>query len=312
MQLSCAVKKLNLTTIFGVVLLSSISTLAHANTFSQLAISAGNESNVPRGLGGAHEKESDFMALEYTLGKLFEVGVKNTFVLSAAVDASRFYDLRGFDSVGLSVAANYNYKWALGAYAPVVSVSTSYAVEEYVGRARDNDLLTVDVSYMKRLSPAWFLTLGADYQNSGADSLAFDPVIDSYGWNQSIRPPFELYDYDSTSVYADLEYGFENGMLLNAGYRRVDGFTVSSTTTPKLALYKVAGGLYSDPAFKKGWVAYQLEADTNEWSLGLSIPSGRDSSMTSQRSMPIRISIEFFPSVICIIFSGNDPYDSYP
>ena len=80
-------------------------------------------------------------------------------------------------------------------------------------------------------------------------------------------------------MYADLEYAFENGMLLNAGFRRVNGFTVSSTTSPALALYKVAESLYSGPAFKEGWVAYQLEADTNEWTLGLSVPIGIDSSV---------------------------------
>jgi hypothetical protein len=68
-------------------------------------------------------------------------------------------------------------------------------------------------------------------------------------------------------------------MLINAGLRCVNGFTVSSTTRPTLALYKVADALYSDPAFKEGWVAYLLEADTNEWSLGVSIPSGIDSSI---------------------------------
>ena len=41
-------------------------------------------------------------------------------------------------------------------------------------------------------------------------------------------------------------------MLLNAGFRRVNGFTVSSTTSPILALYKVAESLYSGPAFKEG------------------------------------------------------------
>jgi len=100
-----------------------------------------------------------------------------------------------------------------------------------------------------------------------------------FDYNPDRNLPFELYEYDSNSVYTDIEYAFENGMLLNIGFRRVNGFTVSSTTQPTLALYKVADALYSDPAFKEDWVAYQLQADTNEWTLGLSIPSGQDSSI---------------------------------
>ena len=262
-----------------VAVISFPSSLSHANIFSQLGVNAGHESNVPRGLDGPHREESSFLAVDYSVGKLYELGTKNTFVLSGGLNASRFNELRGFDKLGISVAANYNYKWALGAYAPVLSLSTSYALEELEGRARDNELLTLDVSYLKRLSPAWFLTLGADYQQSNTDSLPPDPILDSLGYSPDRRLPFELYDYDSASLYADLEYSFENGMLVNAGFRRVNGFTVSSTTRPTLALYKVADALYSDPAFTQGWVAYLLEADTNEWSLGVSIPSGLDSSI---------------------------------
>ena len=219
------------------------------------------------------------MAAEYSFGKLYEFGLKNTFVVSSAANASRFNELRGFDHVGFSVAPNYNYKWAFGAYAPTLSLSTSYAIEEYDGKAKDNELLTLDVSYLKRISPAWFLTLGAGFQQSGSDDLPHDPLIASFSYFPDLQPPLELYAYDSTSVYADLEYAFENGMLLNAGFRRVNGFTVSSTTSPILALYKVAESLYSGPAFKEGWVAYHLEADTNEWTLGLSVPIGIDSSV---------------------------------
>jgi hypothetical protein len=263
----------------GVVGIFSASSPLNANTFSQLGINAGHESNVPRGQDGPHKDESSFLTIDYSLGKLFELGTKNTLVLSAGASATRYQELRGFDKVGLNVAANYNYKWAFGAYAPVLSLSASYGFEDSKGQARDNELFTVDVSYLKRLSPAWFLTLGADFQQSTSDSLRYDPVIEQFGYDPDRNLPFELYDYDSNSVFADIEYAFENGILLNAAYRRVNGFTVSSTTRPTLGLYKVASAIYSDPALGSDWLAYQLEADTNEWSLGLSIPSGIDSSV---------------------------------
>ncbi|MEX0963099.1 MAG: hypothetical protein WDZ52_03520 [Pseudohongiellaceae bacterium] len=259
--------------------LLSLEASAQGFSFSQLSVNAGHESNVPRGRDGPHEQESSFLAAEYSIGRLYELGLKNTFVIGGAVSAARFNDLRGFDRAGLSVSANYNYKWALGAYAPVLSLSTSYALEQYEGSARDNDLLRLDIAYLRRLSPAWFVTLGIDYQNSGSDSLTYDPVIESFGYDPEMGLPSEIYDYDSNSVYGDIEYAFANGMLVNAGYRRVNGFTVSSTTQPTLALYKVSDAVYTDPAFDGAWIAYLLEADTNEWSLGLSIPSGVDSSI---------------------------------
>jgi len=279
MQSLFSVRGPKLTVAVCVAVLSFSGTLSHANVFSQIGVNAGNESNVPRGQDGPHKEESNFLTVDYSIGKLVELGLKNTLVFSGSVNATRFNELRGFDRLGVSVAANYNYKWALGAYAPVMSFSTSYALEDSEGRARDNALLTVDVSYLKRLSPAWFLTLGADFQQSSSDSLPHDPSIDMFGYEPDRNLPYEIYDYNSRSVYADIEYAFENGMLLNVGYRRVNGFTISSTTQPTLDLYNVAEAIYTDPAFAKDWFAYQLEADTNEWSLGLSIPSGLDSSI---------------------------------
>ena len=139
MQFSPLIKSLRLTTIVCVVLLSSLPALTDANAFSQRAVNAGEESNVPRALDGHNEKESRFTELEYSFGKLYEMGAKNTLILSAAVSSAKFTDLRGFDRVGLSVAANYNYKWALGAYAPVVSLITSYGVSNIVSEASKND-----------------------------------------------------------------------------------------------------------------------------------------------------------------------------
>lgn len=267
-----------LASIVGGVFLSSAAN-GQSYSFSQLGINAGHESNVPRGLDGPHREESSFLAAEYSVGRLFELGLKNTLVLGGAINATRYQDQGGFDRVGLTASANYNYKWALGAYAPILSLSASYGIEQYEGDARDNGLLTLDASYLKRLSPAWFLTLGVDYQKSDSSGLPYNPIIEEFGYDPSFRLPSELYDYGSSSVYGSLEYTFENGVLLNAGYRRVDGFTVSSTTQPTLALYKVADAVYLDPAFDGDWVAYQLEADTNEWTAGLSIPSGIDSSI---------------------------------
>ena len=65
----------------------------------------------------------------------------------------------------------------------------------------------------------------------------------------------------------------------------MDGATVSSTRLPSHALYHVADAVYPDPAFSNNWFAYQLKADSNEWSLGLSIPSGIDASINIAYSL---------------------------
>jgi hypothetical protein len=78
------------------VLISLFVASAQANTFFQLGLSAGYEDNVARGQSSAQEMGSGFARLEYSVGKLYELGLKNIFVLSAELNATNYKDLSGF------------------------------------------------------------------------------------------------------------------------------------------------------------------------------------------------------------------------
>ncbi|NKB32010.1 MAG: hypothetical protein GKR91_02825 [Pseudomonadales bacterium] len=249
-----------------------------ANSFYQFSVSAGNEDNVPRGLDSIHELDSHFVRFDLSAGKLYQLGLNDTVTLSSNVFARRLNDLGGFDSQGLGISANFSHKLGFGAYAGRFGAILSATREEFRGEARDNDLYGIEINYQKRLGPAWFVYGGIDYQESRADSLPDDPAISAFGYDPTARLPYELFEYDSSSVFLELEYTFENGILASGGYRHIDGATVASTTQPGQDLYKISDAFYSDPAFPNPWFGYQLEADTDEWSLGVSLPIGRDSS----------------------------------
>ena len=260
-------------------LLLALAGTVNADVFQTIALTAGTEDNVPRGLDSMHQLDSGFVGLELITGNSRQLGFNDTLTFSVALKARRYFQTGGFDNIGIGATLGYSHKFGFGAYAPRLGLALSLAREEFQGQARDNDLLTLEISYSKRLSPAWLFSAAVDYQQSSGDSPSNGPMIEGFDYSPEIRLSYDLYDYDAVSAVVDLEYSFENGLLLNGGYRRIDGATISSTTQPNLHLYKVAEAFYNDSAFDNNWFAYRLGADINEWSLGLSLPIGIDSSV---------------------------------
>lgn len=251
-----------------------------ANSFYQFSLSAGNENNVPRGLDSFHELDSNFVRLNLSAGKLYQLGLNSTVTFGANIFSRRLTDLSGFHSQGIGFSTNFSHKLGFGAYAGRLGAVVSATREQFRGKARDNDLYSLEFNYQKRLSPSWFVYAGIDHQWSRTDSLMTDPAVSAFGYDAVIRLPYELYDYESASVFAEIEYAFASGVLISGGYRKIDGAAVASTTQPSPQLYKVSEAFYSDPAFShNSWFAYQLEAKTEDWSLGASFPLGVDSSI---------------------------------
>lgn len=252
---------------------------ANGNVFTQLSISAGTESNVPRGLDAAHEIDSEFLQVGFNGGKFFQLGLYDSVTLSSSINLNRYNNTSGFDSYSLGVQSVYAHKFGFGAYAPRLEFSLGAQQVFAEGRARDVRSSSAQLSLSKRFTPAFSMSVGVDYGDNDSPDLADDAATLSFGYDPNLRLSFELFSYHSKAAFIQGEYAFANGWLLEGRARRIDGGTVSSTTTPSLDLYKVARAFHSDPGFDSGWFAYLLDADTNEWSGGLSIPIDNDSSV---------------------------------
>ena len=136
-----------------------------------------------------------------------------------------------------------------------------------------------ELSFQKRVSASWFFYGGFDYQEISGDSLGEDSRVSAFSYVDELQIPYKLFDYDAFSAFVELEYTLANGLLMSGSYRRTNGSAVSSTTQPNHDLYHASDAFYADPAFTKNWFAYRPEADTDEWSLGLSVPVGIDTSV---------------------------------
>ena len=254
--------------------------LGAANEFYQLGVSVGNEDNLPRGFDSLHTLDANFMRTGFNAGKFFQLGLNDSLSVAGNLEVTRYDQLSGFDNHSLGFSVDYGHKLGFGAFAPRLGVNLSVSRQFFQGEARDADLYGLEISYSRRLSPGLMLSAGADALWSRTDDLAEDPRVTAFGYDPLIRLPYEVFNYDARSLFLSGEYAFENGLLLELGYRRIDGATVASTSMPTLAVYKISDAFYSDPAFDSmDWFAYLLDANTDEWSLTGSWAIGIDSSI---------------------------------
>lgn len=273
------IKKVLLTTVL-VFLISASS----ANEFYTLSLGVGEESNLPKGIDDFHERESTFLRTGLTAGKRYQLGLNDSLTFSGNLGFSRFNELRGFDRVTLGVAANYRYKFGFGAFAPAMNAGLNYSVENSEGQARDTETARFEFSVDKRFRSGFTFESGIDYQRNYTNDLDDDPSVLALGYDPNNRLPFELFDFESLSVFAGVDYEFINAWSTSLVYRRINGFTVASTTEPSLEIYKISDAFYSDPAFPsdgstRPWFGYLLETNSDQWEGALSIPLSIDTSI---------------------------------
>jgi hypothetical protein len=257
---------------------------SNANEFYLLNLSLGEESNVPRGIDDFHERESTFVRAGITAGKRIQLGINDALTFAGNLGYRRFDELRGFDRIELGVSANYRYKFGFGPFAPAANASANYNVENGAGQARDTEAAQIELSVGNRFQSGFTLEVGIDYQRNTTNDLEDDPAVEAFGYDPMNVLPNELFDFESISAFFAADYEFASGWRTSVNYRRINGFTVASTTEPSWRVYKISDAFYSDPAFstsdsKKPWFGYLLETNSDQWEGVVSIPLSIDTAI---------------------------------
>ncbi len=288
------------------------SSMAVGNEFYAVSLSVGDEANVPRGLDDFHRIDSVFSQVELSAGKLFQLGLYDTLTVSATAGQTLYNELPGFDRFELGIGANYRHRFGFGAMAPSFNIASSYRQARSDGAARDADSGSIELSLSKQYRSGIAISAGVDYQRSRTDLLPIDPSVAAFGYDPLSRPPFEILAFESASVFIGADYTLYNGWMLSAGYRRINGATVVSTTTPNLEVYKISNAFYSDPGFHDdellNWFAYQLETNTDQYSTAISIPVLQDTSIdigASWNDITAPLGLDYDNSIITISLTHN-------
>jgi|GEM_PF-538994 len=253
--------------------------LLEANESLQLTLSAGSESNVTRGFHDPHILSSGYLEARLQGTKLYRLGLNDSLLVSGSFNTRRYGQTSGFDQTSAGLSAALNHKFGFGAFAPQLNLSIGHSWSEARGEARDHETSSVSLELSKRLSPAWLVYAGVGAEENRADPLQMHHRLAALGYDPAIALPFEIYNFDSQSLSAGVEYTFENGLMLSGQYSRIDGHTISSTAHPDEKIYKVSKAFYLESAFRHDWYAYQLESNTNAFGLAISLPVARDAAV---------------------------------
>lgn len=264
----------------SILLLSALcSADAFADTFLQVSLSAGDEANVNRGLDSLNIIDSSFLSVQLDGGKFYPVGPAGTVTLFGSVAIDSFQNAHGFDVFSAGLGISYSHQFGLGPYTPNVEMSFMVHNEELQKRGRDRLHYLSNMIVSRRFSPAISGFVGLEYMESTAEGL--DSVTINYPAGVDLSRPksFSLYDFDATTLSVGFDYDLNNIVMMSLSYNMIDGATVASTQQAGLLVYNLSRAFYRDDAIGGTQVAYQLETITDDWTVNLSYPLGRDTSL---------------------------------
>jgi len=256
-------------------LLAQVST---ANEFMDFVVTSGYEENLPRGYLEKDIHSSEILSTSLTAGKLFQPLVNTSFVVSGTAAWNSYFSQHGYDSGSLEAGLSLQQKLGMGPYKPRISFSVGARREDSRGVERDRDLYRFELGLSKRISAVMGFALGYSVEISrGLEEPEVD--FDALPYLPGITRPVDPMDYSNRTVFGGLDYMLDNGWLLSATYRYLDGHVVSSAVPPVVDLFRYTEAVAMDPAYNRLRLMYLMETTADMWSTGISIPLNDDTSV---------------------------------
>lgn len=247
-----------------------------ADPFADLQLSVQRDDNATRAFLDSDTYADTSADLTLSGGQFFQLQASRTATVFGSLNATRFADLPGLHSNAITLGGSLTQKFGLGAYAPAVAARLSWTHHDSHSQTRDRELLSLELDYSKRLTPAWAVSVGTvlDASQGRHDARRHASLFSTRN---------DIFDFNQAGLQASAEYTFANYATLTAAYRWTDGHTVSSALAPNPALRELSRALTVDKAVRpppgRTQVAYALPTKTQEFSLDYSLPFGRNSAV---------------------------------
>jgi len=250
---------------------------AAADTFADLQLGLHRDDNATRAFLDSDTYADSSAELTLSGGNFFQIAPSRTGTVFGSISSTRFNDLSGLHSNALTLGGSLEQKFGLGAYAPALSSSLSWTHFDSHSQTRDRELVALEVSYSKRLTPEWALSAGGTLEASKG-------LHDAVRHASIYSPRNDIYDFNQAGLFASADYTFANYAMLSASYTWVDGYTVSSALAPNPGLGALSRALTLDHAVEpppgRKQVAYALPTRAHLLEVEYSLPIGRDSALS--------------------------------
>ncbi len=269
--------------LLAALVMLSLSKIANAQTtnFLDISLAGQHDDNISRSFLSSDRRSDNSAHLALSAGRLWQLPNLDTVTLFAELGTHHFRTLKGLNNNSLALGASYQRKFGLGAFAPTLSASLSWTLEDSRTQVRTRELNTFEINFRKRLNNAWDFSAGV----SGEQSYG---KYDGAKYANMYSPHNDIFDFTQASAFSQISYTLANYSTLNASYSYVDGNTVSSALAPNPRLLAIAQALTIDAAYPapigRNIVSYTLETKAHIWTVDWSYPLGRDTSLTAAYS----------------------------
>jgi hypothetical protein len=264
--------------VVGLAVLSLLGLPATANDFMDFVIGSGYEENLPRGLLEKDIHSSEFLNASFTAGRLYQPWTNTSVVISASAGWHSFFNQHGYDFGSLDLGLSVQHKLGMGPYTPRVAFNIGAGREASRGAERDRDIYRYELSLSRRFNAVMGFAMGYSVEISrGLEEPDVD--FDALPYLPGFTKPTDPMDYTNRSLFGGLDYALENGWLLSASYRYLDGYVISSAVPPVVDLFRFTEAVALDPAYDRLRLMYLMETTADMWSTALSIPIDNDTSV---------------------------------
>lgn len=267
-----------LTFLLSSTMLLGSTAFAQSNDFLELRLSTQHDDNISRALLASDRYSDNQLSMALSGGRMMPLRSADSLTLFGELGRRQFQHYDKLSSSTLTLGASLQHKFGLGAYAPVLSNSLSWTLDDSQTAVRERQLLNWDLSLRKRLSVAWEVSAGIGYERSEGNK-------DGARYASMYSPDNDIFDFEQGSLFVSADYTFVNDSALSASYTYVDGNTVSSALAPNPALLGISRALTPDGAYPSApWrtiVAYTLASKAHLFALNWSLPLGQNSSVTA-------------------------------
>lgn len=243
----------------------------HAESESLINGSLQYQSNVPNALDKENVFSDMVAGVRYSYQRDRVVSPGNYIFSGVVLDARKFRDTEGLDSIAAGFLLGYSHRAGLGAYAPRIRMELSAERLTFRKSLRNSWKTVGEIGIEKRLTPEWVIGGSLGYERRDAKSrseLKYNPNYDA-----------DVFDQESGFAFARVDYTFENASVLSAGYRYRDG-DIDASARPGSALLGITSAIAKDTGIGRNYVAYRIDIRSHAIRLDWSVPLGRDASVT--------------------------------
>ncbi len=211
----------------------------------------------------------------FSPGFYSQISGATSLAVSADLGITRQFDYKDLDLIAIGLTGSVRHKFGLGNSAPWARIAGSASYLEYKDGQRDGWFYAASIEGGKQLAEQLSIWGGYRFELRRAEQIISIPALVS---NFGIGG--EAFDTAAHNLDINAAYQINNQLSLVFGYVFRAG-EITATTLRNAEIFEASDAIAKDLAFGPDRFAYRIEADTNRYSIGLSLACNNHMSLNA-------------------------------